>query len=161
MTPTTNREAEIAIDDNTPLITIVREFDAPATAVFRAHAEPDLFVQWVGPDDLDSSRVDRWDCRTGGEWRYVSLRSDEEHWFRGCFHEVRPDELIVQTFTYEPWPDNVSLGRYVFEDLADGRSRLTAISFVDSFEARDAFIASGMETGVQEGFRKLDRLIAR
>jgi uncharacterized protein YndB with AHSA1/START domain len=161
MTATTNREAEIAIDDKTPSITIVREFDAPARAVFRAHAEPDLFVQWVGPDSLDASRVDRWDCRTGGEWRYVSTRDDEEHWFRGCFHEVRPNELIVQTFTYEPWPDNVSLGRYVFHDLADSRCLLTATSFVDSFEARDAFVASGMEVGVQEGFRKLDRLLAR
>jgi uncharacterized protein YndB with AHSA1/START domain len=161
MTARTNREAEIAIDDKTPSITIVREFDAPARAVFRAHAEPDLFVQWVGPDSLDASRVDRWDCRTGGEWRYVSTRDGEEHWFRGCFHEVRPNELIVQTFTYEPWPDNVSLGRYVFHDLADSRCLLTATSFVDSFEARDAFVASGMEVGVQEGFRKLDRLLAR
>ena len=82
MTTTTNREAEITIDDKTPSITIVREFDAPAKAVFRAHTEPDLFVQWVGPDSLDSSRVDRWDGRTGGEWRYVSIRNDEEHWFR-------------------------------------------------------------------------------
>ncbi len=161
MTTTTNREAEITIDDKTPSIMIVREFDAPATAVFRAHAEPDLFVQWVGPDSLDSSRVDRWECRTGGEWRYVSIRSNEEHWFRGCFHEVRPNQLIVQTFAYEPWPDNVSLGRHVFEDLPGGRCRLTATSLAESFEARDAFVASGMEIGVQEGFRKLDSLLAR
>jgi uncharacterized protein YndB with AHSA1/START domain len=161
MTTRTNREAEIVIDDRTPSIAIVREFDAPARAVFRAHTDPDLFIRWVGPDSLDSSRVDRWDCRTGGEWRYVSVRDDEEYWFRGCFHEVRPDELIVQTFAYEPWPDNVSLGRYVFEDLTEGRSRLIATSLADSFEARDAFIASGMEVGVQEGFRKLDRLLTR
>jgi uncharacterized protein YndB with AHSA1/START domain len=161
MTTSTNRGAEISINDKTPSITIVREFDAPARAVFRAHTEPDLFVQWVGPDSLDSSRVDRWDCRTGGEWRYVSVRNDEEHWFRGCFHEVRPKELIVQTFAYEPWPDSVSLGRLFFQDLADNRSRLTATSLADSFEARDAFVASGMEIGVQEGFRKLDTLLAR
>ncbi len=161
MTSTTNREAEITVDDKKPSITIVREFDAPAKAVFRAHSEPDLFVRWVGPDSLDSSRVDRWDCRTGGEWRYVSIRSDEEHWFRGCFHEVRPNELIVETFTYEPWPDNVSLERYVFEDLPGCRCRLTVTSLVDSFEARDAFIASGMEVGVQEGYRKLDALLGR
>ncbi|MDA8301699.1 MAG: SRPBCC family protein [Actinomycetota bacterium] len=161
MTTTTNREAAITIDDKTPSIKIVREFDAPAKAVFRAHTEPDLFVQWVGPDSLDTSRVDRWDCRTGGEWRYVSIRNDEEHWFRGCFHEVRPDALIVQTFTYEPMADSVSLGRLVFQDLLRSRCRLTATSLVDSFEARDAFVASGMDVGVQEGYRKLDGLLAR
>jgi uncharacterized protein YndB with AHSA1/START domain len=161
MTTTTNREARIIIDDKTPSVTIVREFDAPAQAVFRAHTEPELFVRWVGPDSLDSSRVDRWDCRSGGEWRYVSTRNNDEHWFRGCFHEVRANELIIQTFCYEPWPDNVSLGRYVFEDLPGGRCRLTATSLADSFEARDAFVASGMEIGIQEGFRKLDALLAR
>ena len=55
----------------------------------------------------------------------------------------------------------MSLGRLVFEDLPGGRCRLTATSLVDSFEARDAFVASGMEVGVQEGYRKLDRLLAR
>jgi hypothetical protein len=67
----------------------------------------------------------------------------------------------VQKFTYEPWPDSVSLGRYAFQDLADSGCRLTATSLVDSFQARDAFVASGMEGGLQEGFRKLDTLLAR
>jgi uncharacterized protein YndB with AHSA1/START domain len=90
----------------------------------------------------------------------VSTADGDEHWFRGCFHEVRPGELIVQTFTYEPIPDGVALERLVLEDLPDGRSRLTATSLVDNFEARDAFVASGMEVGVQEGYRKLDALLA-
>jgi uncharacterized protein YndB with AHSA1/START domain len=161
MTTATNRQAKITVDDKTPSIAIVREFDAPANAVYRAHTDPELFVRWVGPDSLDSTRVDRWDCRTGGEWRYVSIRGDEEHWFRGCFHEVRPDEVIVQTFAYEPMADAVSLGRLTFEDLSGGRCRLTATSLVESFEGRDAFVASGMEGGVQEGYRKLDALLAR
>jgi uncharacterized protein YndB with AHSA1/START domain len=74
---TTTREAEITVDDETPSVRIVREFDATADAVFAAHTDPDLFVQWVGPDMLESSRIDRWDCRTGGEWRYVSIAGGE------------------------------------------------------------------------------------
>ena len=35
------------------------------------------------------------------QWRYVAGRDGEEYGFHGCFHEVRPDELIVQTFTFE------------------------------------------------------------
>lgn len=158
---TTTGEARIIVHDDVPSIAIVREFDAPAEAVFRAHSDPELFAQWVGPESLDATRVDVWDCRTGGEWRYVSTRGDQEHWFRGCFHEVRPNELIVQTFTYEPMADSVSLGRIVFEDLPGGRSRLTATSLVDSFEARNAFVASGMDVGVQEGYRKLEGLLPR
>jgi hypothetical protein len=42
----------------------------------------------------------------------------------------------------------------------DGRTLLTATSLVDSFEARDAFVASGMEGGVREGHERLDELLA-
>ena len=47
-----------------------------------------------------------------------------------------------------------------FEDLGDGRTRLHAQSLVDSFEGRDQWLASGMETGVDEGYAKLDALVA-
>jgi uncharacterized protein YndB with AHSA1/START domain len=49
----------------------------------------------------------------------------------------------------------------VFEDLGDGRTRLTSTSLVDSFADRDAFLASGMEVGVREGYDRLDELLAR
>lgn len=158
---TTSRDAEIIVDPDVPMVRIIREFDAPPDKVFRAHTDPELFVQWVGPDSLESSTIDRWDCRSGGEWRYVSERAGEQYWFRGCFHEVRPNELIVQTFTFEGFPDGVSLERLELEDLGDGRTRLVATSLVDSFEGRDAFVASGMESGIQEGYRSLDALLAR
>ncbi len=157
---TTTKQAQIAVHDDVPMITITREFDASPEKVFRAHTDPELFMQWVGPDGLTST-VDRWDCRTGGEWRYVSTMAHDpaEHWFRGCFHDVRPSELIVQTFTYEGFPDGVALERLELTELGDGRTLLTATSLVDSFEGRDAMVASGMEVGVQEGYRKLDALL--
>jgi hypothetical protein len=49
----------------------------------------------------------------------------------------------------------------VFTDLGGGRTRLSATSLVDSFEGRDAFVASGMEVGVREGYQRLDELLAR
>jgi len=57
--------------------------------------------------------------------------------------------------------DGVALERLVFEDLGDGRTRLTASSLVDSFEYRDAFVATEMEVGVREGYERLDDLLAR
>jgi len=73
---------------------------------------------------------------------------------------VRPSEVIVQTFTFEDFPDGVALERLVLEGLGNGRTRLTATSLVDSFEGRDAIIASGMEHGVREGYERLDELLA-
>lgn len=156
---TTQHETEIVVDEDIPLVRIIREFDASPEKVFRAHTDPDLFVQWQGPHGLESS-IDVWDCRSGGSWRYVSVADGQEHGFHGCFHEVRPSEVIVQTFTYEGFPDAVSLERLELTRLDGGaRTRLVATSLVDSFEARDAFVASGMETGVVQGYERLDQIL--
>jgi len=160
MTRTHAHETEITVDADLPQVRIVREFDAPPERVFRAHVDPELVVQWLGPRDLTMD-IDRWDCRTGGSYRYVHSRGDDEFCFYGSFHEVRPSERIVQTFTFEGMPESVSLERVEFEDLGHGRTRLVATSLLGSFEARDAFIASGMESGVKQGYERLDELLAR
>lgn len=156
----TTHETTIEIDERVPLVRITREFDAPVDKVFRAHVDPEIFAIWNGPRDL-VSRIEHHDCRTGGAYRYVMVRDDFQAAFHGSFHEVRADELIVQTFTFEGYPDGVALERLVFEDLGDGRTRLVTTSLVDSFEDRDAFVASGMETGVREGYEQLDEILAR
>ena len=38
----------ITAEPGLPFIDIVREFNAPASAVFRAHTDPKLFAQWLG-----------------------------------------------------------------------------------------------------------------
>jgi len=157
---TTAHQTEIVADPRVPLIRITREFDAPPAKVFRAHTDPELLAQWLGPRRLEM-RVDYFDCRTGGSYRYLHIGDDMEAAFHGCFHEVRPSELIIQTFTYEGVPDAVALERLVLEDLGNGRTRLVATSLVDSFEGRDAFLDSGMEGGVREGYERLDELLAR
>lgn len=66
----------------------------------------------------------------------------------------------MQTISFEDVPDGVALERLMFQDLDDGRTRLTSTSLVDSFEDRDAFIASGMDDGVRESYQRLDELLA-
>lgn len=153
-------ETEILADPAVPLVRITRTFDAPPTQVFRAHTDPALVVQWLGPRSLTTT-VEHYDCRTGGSYRYIQRRGDDAFGFFGCFHEVRLDALIVQTFCFEGFPDSVALERLVFEGPADGRTRLVSTSLVDTFEGRDAFVASGMEDGIREGYERLDELLAR
>jgi uncharacterized protein YndB with AHSA1/START domain len=156
----TTHETQIVADPDVPLVRIVREFDAPPEKVFRAHIDPELIARWLGPRDVEMT-IDHYDCRTGGSYRYLHRRGDEEYGFHGSFHEVRPSELIVQTFTFEGFPDGVALEKLLLQDLGNGRTRLTATSLVDTFEGRDAFVASGMETGVIEGYERLDEVLAK
>ena len=157
-TARTITEARIEADPAVPVIRITRDFRATPAQLLRAHTDPELYARWVGPDSV-GTRIDHWDARTGGNWRFVNTRGDEEFGFYGCFHEIREDR-IVQTFTWEGAPDDVSLETLRFEDLGDGWTRLHAQSLVDSFEGRDAWLRSGMETGVNEGYAKLDALLA-
>ncbi|MCP3802954.1 SRPBCC family protein [Allokutzneria sp. A3M-2-11 16] len=159
MSTKTTNETTIEADPDLPTIRITREFDAPVEKVFRAYTERDLFIKWIGPDSIDS-KIHTWDMRTGGNYRYTSSRDGEEiAAFYGSFHEVRANERLVQTFTYEGFPDGVCLETMTFEDLGNGRSRVVGLSVIDSMEARDGMIASGMETGVVEGYNKLDALL--
>ena len=154
----TSTEARIEADPTLPIIRITRDFAATPQQLFRAHTDPELFARWVGPTSL-STRIEHWDARDGGSWRYVASRDGVEFGFRGCFHLVSPEKL-VQTFTFEGEPDGVALETLRFEDLGDGRTRLHAESLCNSFEGRDAWLGSGMESGVNEGYAKLDAVLA-
>jgi uncharacterized protein YndB with AHSA1/START domain len=155
----TTDKTTIEADPNLPTIRIVREFDAPPEKVFRAWTDPELFARWIGPRSIDT-RIDEWDARTGGSWRYTSMRGGEEWSFYGSFHEVRPNERLVQTFTFTEFPDGVSLETMTFEDLGNGRTRCVGLSLVESMQIRDQILVSGMDTGVIEGYQKLDELLA-
>lgn len=157
-TPDTDyARARIEADPTVPAIHVTRDFRATPAQLLRAHTDPEVFARWNGPDSLTTDIV-HWDARDGGSWRYVMRRGDEVHAFRGCFHTVG-SERIVQTFTWEGAPDDVALETLTFTDLGDGRTRLHAVSLCDSFEGRDAWLRSGMETGVDEGYAALDRLL--
>ena len=159
-THTATRYAEAAIEavPDLPIVRITRDFHATPAQLMRAHTDPDLFLRWVGPDSL-TTRIDHWDCRTLGSYRYVSERDGEEFAFRGTFPEVGEDR-IVQTFTWEGMPEAIALETLWFEDLGEGMTRLHAQSLCDSIEGRDGMLSSGMDTGIHEGYAKLDGLLA-
>ncbi len=156
---TTTHGTTVSADPDVPLVRVVREFDAPPEKVFRAHTDPTLLALWFGPRGTET-RYEHFDPTTGGTYRYVHVSDGVEMGARGCFHEVRVPETIVQTFSLDAFPDGVALERLVFERLDGDRTRLTTTTLVDSFEARDQIVASGMEHGVREGYERLDEVLA-
>lgn len=156
-----NQTTRIEADPDVPTVRMTREFDAPRELVWRAHVEPELVAQWMGPHSIDMD-IDVWDLRTGGSYRYTATRDGEAiaH-FYGAVHRVDEFEKIVQTFGFEEMPDAVSLDTLVLSDLPGGRTRLEALSVVYDFESRAGMLASGMEVGVNEGYDALDVLLAK
>jgi uncharacterized protein YndB with AHSA1/START domain len=143
----------------TSALDITREFEAPVDALFRAHAEPETFRRWIGPRDLQTT-ITRWDFGTGGGYAFEQKDDDDEvAAFRGVFHTIVLNELVIQTFEFLGAPDQVSLETVRFESLGAARSRLTNRSVFPSQEALESMLASGMEHGVDEGYQKLDGVL--
>lgn len=143
-----------------PWIDFTREFDAPVRAVFDAHRDPDKVRRWLGPYGYEMEVV-RWDFADGGGYEYLHRTPDgAEFGFRGVFHTVRDDDLVVQTFEYAGARDEVNLEFLIFEDLGGGRTRLRGRSLGRTVEGRDALVESGMEKGMREGYVRLDGVLA-
>jgi uncharacterized protein YndB with AHSA1/START domain len=143
-------------------ITIIREFDAPRELVWKAYTDPKLYVQWVGPRNLEMV-LEKFEPVTGGSYRYIHKDKDGSYAFNGVNHLVRTPDLIISTFEFEGLPErgHVALETAKFEVLPGGRTRFTGHSVFQSQADRDGMIASGMEFGVTEGHERLDELLER
>ncbi len=152
-------KTSLIAEPGVPQILIAREVNAPREIVFRAYTEPDLLVQWLGPRRY-AMTIDRLEIRDGGTWRYLHRGDDgTEYAFRGVFHGTPSLDGIVQTFEFEGAPGNVALEPLTFEPQGAG-PLLRTNSVYQTVAARDAMIESGMEGGVNDGYDRLDELIA-
>jgi uncharacterized protein YndB with AHSA1/START domain len=141
-------------------IYIERVFDAPRDRVFAVYTDPELIPEWWGPRG-GTTIVDTMDVRAGGGYRFVMRGPDgSETAFRGTYREVSPPERIVQTFEWEGMPGHVSVETAVFEDLGE-QTKVTTTSIFHTTEERDGMLDSGMETGLNETYERLDEVLAR
>ena len=138
-------------------ILITREFDAPRALVYKAYTTPELVKRWWAGERGEVTLAEI-DLRVGGAWRCVMVTDDGfEAAFHGEYREIVPNERIVATEVYEGMPEGETLNTVTFAE-ADGRTTLTMLVQHASKEARDAHIASGMETGMREAMDLLERV---
>jgi uncharacterized protein YndB with AHSA1/START domain len=139
-------------------IRIERVFDAPRERVWQAFTDPELLKQWWGRGN--KMVIERMEVERGGHWRFVEHGPDGVHGFEGRYREVTPPERLVQTFEWDGMPGYVAVDTAVFEDLGDGRTKLVTTSLFHTTEERDGMLESGMETGLNESYAALDKLLA-
>jgi uncharacterized protein YndB with AHSA1/START domain len=157
-----SNKTEIAAEPGKQELFITREFEAPRELVFKAYTDPEILVKWLGPKGL-KMRIEKNAEASGQPWRFIhSDENGNEFGFNGVCHELLAPERIIRTFEFEGLPEkgHVSLETAVFEELPDNRTRVTAQSVFKSVADRDGMIASGMEAGVNEGFERLDEVLA-
>jgi uncharacterized protein YndB with AHSA1/START domain len=142
---------------------VAREFDAPRELVFKAHTDPEIYVRWLGPRDLNTT-LETFEPVSGGRWRFIQKdQNGNEFGFHGVNHDVTSPERIIGTFEFEGLPESghVILETTKFEELPDGRTRITTQSVYQSVQDRDGMIQSGMEHGINEGYERLDEILEK
>jgi uncharacterized protein YndB with AHSA1/START domain len=160
MTMTTDRtgSAEVTLPSETQIL-ITRKFDAPAELVFHVWTTPEHVRNWWGWES-DPMTICEIDLRVGGHWRFVSVNEDYgEVDFYGEYREIERPHRLVSTEIFAPYPDSPSLNILTLEE-EDGVTTMTILTEYASKEARDAVIASGMESGLQHSLDRVDKILA-
>jgi uncharacterized protein YndB with AHSA1/START domain len=139
-------------------VRIERVFDSPIERVWEAFTDPNLVAQWWGRGN--KLVIERMEVERGGHWRFVEHADDGVNGFEGRYREVTPHERLVQTFEWDGMPGYVAVDTAVFEDLGDGRTKLVTTSLFHTTEERDGMLSSGMETGLNESYAALDKLLS-
>ena len=158
MSPTANRHgsAVVTLPSSTEIL-IKRTFDAPAALLFRAWTEPELVKQWWGFDTGEWLVCDV-DLRVGGAWRWVVRDRGMEVGFHGEYHEIERPTRLVATEVYEGFPDAEALNSTTLDEV-DGVTTMTTLVRHARREHRDAHIESGMESGMQVSFDRMEDLV--
>ncbi len=156
MTHATSGSAKVTLPADDQIL-IEREFAAPAALVWRAVTEPELVRRWwhAGRGEMTACEID---LRVGGAWRYAMRPAGgDELAFYGEFLEIVPHERIVQTETFEPFPDDPSTNTMTLVER-DGATVMRTLVQHTTAQARDMHIESGMEAGMQDAFDRLEQL---
>jgi uncharacterized protein YndB with AHSA1/START domain len=151
-----NRSAEVTLPADKQIL-ITREFDAPKELVYKAYTTPELVRRWWHANRGEMKVCDI-DLRVGGEWRFVmDAPNFGEVAFHGEYREIVPNEKLVATEVFEPYPDAEALDTLTLSEQ-DGRTLLTLLVEHGTKEARDAHVESGMEDGLQDALDLLERV---
>ena len=154
--------------NETERMVITRIFDAPRELVWKAWTDPQYVMQWWGPKGF-TAPVCKIDFRVGGKFLCCMRSPDgQEGWNAGEYHEIVPYERIVSSMYFSDSDGNkidpVQLGIEheaiedardvtLFEDLGDGRTKLTFIG--------NEPMESAKNSGQLEGWNQiLDKLAA-
>jgi len=149
----------LLVDRKTRIITMSRVFDAPRELVWKVYTDPNLIPRWWGPRYL-TTVVDKMEMRAGGIWRYIQTDTQgNEFAFNGVYKEVLAPERLAYTFEFEPMAGHITTDTLTFEELPDGKTKITASTTFDTLEDLEGMLQSGMEAGAVETWDRLEELL--
>lgn len=142
-------------------LVITRTFTAPRQLIWDCHTKPDLVRRWLlGPDGWIMP-VCEIDLRVGGAYRYEWRNANgREMGMGGTYREIGAPQRLVNTELFdEDWTGGEVLT--TLELLQDGpKTLLTNTGIYSSQAALEAALKTGMTTGIDAGYARIDAIAA-
>jgi uncharacterized protein YndB with AHSA1/START domain len=145
-------------------IVLTRTFHAPRRLVWEAFTDPARMRRWMLPPPGWTMTVCECDVRVGGALRLAwrSEDADPVMTLDGVFTEAVPHERMVHTETMR-LGSGETVGTLLETHEFSEKSGVTTMRITqayDSKDARDGAIASGMDEGMEAGYKQLDAMLA-
>ena len=146
-------------------IVITRTFNAPARLVWAAMLTPDKMRRWMLPPPGWTITECVCEPRLGGALKlaWKNEEADPVMTLQGVFTEVVPNERIVHTEKMMLGSGQV-IGQLVetheFSETG-GVTTMRITQAYDSKAARDGAVESGMDQGMEAGYKQLDAVLAQ
>lgn len=139
----------------TPSLTIKRRLNATPAEVFEAWTDPELLMQWFGPENVVTQEVSV-DARVGGGFRVVMLEdTGERHEVSGTYYEVVANERLVFSWSWITTPERVS--RVIVTFKPDGAVTILTLLHEQLFDEQ---AVKGHTHGWTGSLAKLEALFA-
>ncbi len=107
------------------ILKIERILSAPCERVYEAWTKPELIARWWGGWPAGEAPAMQAEPTEGGGWRFAMFFNDGTVWMSGRYTEVAPPARLAFSFSWEGQEAPETPVTLDFEDLGDGRTRLT------------------------------------
>jgi uncharacterized protein YndB with AHSA1/START domain len=137
---------------------ISRTFDAPVELVWKAWADPDQMVRWIGPEGFGGDII-KMDARPGGSYHFHMRGPEGDHWVRGVYREIVEHQRLVYTWAWADAAGNATRPETLLTITFAARGRKTELTLrqevFESVTARDMH-----QGGWNSTFNKLAKFLA-
>ncbi|PJZ80463.1 SRPBCC family protein [Leptospira meyeri] len=150
-------KTKIYAEDGKQELTIERNFDLPASLVYKAHTEPELIEEWMG------NKVLKFEAKNHGSWIYETKNPEGIVLFRanGVFLNMIENESFVRTFEMENTGFPIQLEFFDFQKISENQSKLKMHIIYKSVEQRDQILKMPFAQGINMAHNHLEQVLSK
>lgn len=146
-------------------IVLLRDFNAPRRLVWEAMTEPAKMRRWMLAPPGWTLTLCECQARIGGvlSLAWKSAEADPVMTLKGVFTDVAPLDRMVHTETMA-LGNGQAIGSLVEKHEFEERAGTTTMRITQEYASkadRDGALASGMDQGMEAGYKQLDELLVR